>query len=287
MSVASFQRTIERSVTLSGYGLHSGKPSRVRLYPGEPCRGILFRVVWHGKEKVIPALFPYAALGPRSSVLQNGEASVATIEHFLGACWVAGIDNLEVVVEGEELPAGDGSALHWMQAFAQAGIREQRAERKVFCIRRVLAVGSGERYLFAFPAPEFRVAYILDGTVLGEFLQGLTLREGEMLGAVAEARTFAFSWEKEELERQGLGRGVRDAALLLDASGLGHRVLRLPCEACAHKILDLLGDLMLLGVRVQGGFLGLRSGHALNHEMVRILWEEVNHGDRQNSSYRS
>lgn len=287
MSGASFQRTIERPVALSGYGLHGGKLSRVRLYPGEPCRGILFRVVWHGKEKVIPALFPYATLGPRSSVLQNGEACVATIEHFLGACWVAGIDNLEVVVEGEELPAGDGSALHWMQIFAQAGIQEQRAERRVFCIRRVLTVESGGRYLFAFPASEFRVTYILDGTVFGEFLQGYTFCEGKMSEAIAEARTFAFSWEKEGLEQQGLGRGVRDKALLLDASGLGNRALRLPCEACAHKILDLLGDLMLLGVRIQGGFLGLRSGHALNHEMVKLLWEEMNHGDRQDGSYRS
>ncbi|MCS7241642.1 UDP-3-O-acyl-N-acetylglucosamine deacetylase [Candidatus Caldatribacterium sp.] len=285
MSVIPLQRTIERSVTLMGYGLHGGRPTRVTLYPGEPCEGICFRIVWQGKEKVIPALFPYAVLGPRCSVLQHGEASVATVEHLLGACWVAGIDNLVVAVEGEELPAGDGSALHWMEAFAEAGIREQQVPRRMFSIPRVFTVASEGKYLFAFPALEFTVAYILDGTLFGEFLQGLTLQEGEMLKTIAEARTFAFFWEGEALKQQGLGMGVRDKALLLDAFGFGGQPFRLPYEACAHKVLDLLGDLMLLGVRVRGGFLGLRSGHALNHEMVRMLWEEMNDGDhRQNSA---
>lgn len=287
MSVVASQCTIKHSITLVGRGLHSGRLTQVTLCPGAPHQGILFRVVWRGKEKVIPALFPYAVLGPRSSILQNGEASVATVEHFLGACWMAGIDNLEVIVEGEELPAGDGSALHWMQAFSQAGIQEQGIKRKVLRINRIFTVGSGERYLFAFPALEFTVTYLLDGTALGEFFQGLTLREREFPKVVAGARTFAFFWEQEELEQRGLGMGVRDTALLLNPFGFGNRLLRLPCEACAHKILDLLGDLMLLGARIQGGFLGLRSGHALNHEMVRVLWEEMGNGDRQDSDYRS
>lgn len=280
MSVA-LQQTIERPVTVTGYGLHSGQPSRVTLYPRDPDTGILFTVVHHGKEVRIPALFPYVTLGPRSSVLQNGEAFVATVEHFLGACWIVGVDNLEVVVDGGELPAGDGSALHWVCALTEAGIRKQHAPRRVFRLRRVFTVEHQGRYLFAFPARELTVTYILDGTGFGEFLQGAVFQEGENPEILASARTFAFSWEKEELQERNLGRGVRETAILLDASGLGNRTLRSPCEACAHKILDLLGDLMLLGVRVQGGFFGFRSGHALNHEMVRILWEEIGHGHRQ------
>ncbi len=280
MKVPSLQCTIKHPVTVVGQGLHSGKNVRVMLFPGKPDAGILFRVVWCGKEKAIPALFPYAALGLRSSVLQNGEASVATVEHFLGACWIASIDNLEVVVEGEELPAGDGSALHWVQAFHRAGREAQGVQRRIFAVDRIFAVEREGGYLFAFPAPELTLTYVLDGTTLGEFLQGSTFREGETFELLVGARTFAFSWEVEELKQQDLGKGVRDVALLLDPCGLGDRPLRLPCEACAHKVLDLLGDLMLLGVRVQGGFFGFRSGHALNHEMVRLLWEEMNNGNR-------
>lgn len=286
MRTPPLQRTIRYPTVVAGLGLHSGKPARVTLCPGEPNTGILFRVFWNGHERVIPALFPYVTLGVRSSVLRDGEVSVATVEHFLGACWVVGIDNLEVVVEGEELPAGDGSALHWIQALQQAGVQEQGVERKTFAIDRIFSVEHNGGYLFAFPAPELVLTYILDGTTSGEFLQGLTLREEGILEVLPGARTFAFSWEGEELKRQGLGKGVWNEAVLLDPSGLGNRPLRLPCEACAHKILDLLGDLMLLGVRVRGGFLGFRSGHALNHRMVRLLWEEMNNGHPQDSTCR-
>lgn len=268
-----FQCTIERPVVVEGQGLHSGKSTRTVLRPAGVNQGIFFRVLYKGREKIIPARIPYAAAGCRSSVLQNGEAVVATVEHFLGACWGAGVDNLEVIVDGEELPAGDGSALHWLKALEHAGVKTQGAYRKIFAVGQVFHVGQGASHLFAFPAKSLVLTYVLDCTAKGEFLQGLTFQEGEAKEVILGARTFAFSWEEEELKKNNLGMGVREEAVLLDPLGLGNRSFRSPCEACAHKILDLLGDLMLLGVRVQGGFFGFRSGHALNQEMVRILWE--------------
>lgn len=271
----TWQRTIRQPVVVEGRGLHGGKESRVVLCPAEVDRGIVFRLNWQGKEAIIPARVSHAVLGCRSSVLQNDEITLSTVEHFLGACWGVGVDNLEVVVEGEELPGGDGSALHWWDAFLKAGVQEQDALRKVFVLRRLFHVENGVGHLFAFPAKTLILTYVLDCTERGEFLQSFTFREEDSFEAVCSARTFAFAWERDDIERQSLGMGVREAAVLFEPSGVGNRSLRLPYEACAHKVLDLLGDLMLLGVRIQGGFLGLRSGHALNQKMVRLLWEEV------------
>ncbi len=273
------QCTIGCSVVVEGQGLHSGKEVRVTLFPGKVNQGIVFRVLCGEREGVVPALFPYAVLGYRSTLLKNGEIVVATVEHLLGACWSIGVDNLEVVVEGEELPGGDGSALLWLQAFERAGIKEQEVPRKTLVIDRVFHVQQGAGHLFAFPAQRFVATYILDCTEKGEFLQGLTFQEGEEPTGILRARTFAFLWEEEKLRKLGLGKGVQDEAVLLDVLGVGNKPFRLPSEACAHKILDLLGDLMLLGKRIQGGFLGLRSGHALNQAMVKLLWEAVKDGD--------
>ncbi|MGQ9622839.1 MAG: UDP-3-O-acyl-N-acetylglucosamine deacetylase [Candidatus Caldatribacteriaceae bacterium] len=275
MKGLAWQRTICQPVVVEGEGLHGGKESRVVLYPAEVNQGIIFRLNRWGRETFIPARVSHAVLGCRSSVLQNDGVTLSTVEHFLGACWGIGVDNLEVVVEGEELPGGDGSALHWWDAFSKAGIQEQDVPRRVFILRRPFHVENGVGHLFAFPAGDLTLTYVLDCTERGEFLQSFTFKEEDSFEAVCSARTFAFTWERDDIERQGLGMGVRESAVLFEPSGVGNRSLRSPYEACAHKILDLLGDLMLLGVRIQGGFLGLRSGHALNQKMVRLLWEEI------------
>jgi len=136
-------------------------------------------------------------------------------------------------------------------------------------------VGDGKSGLFAFPSDAIRVFYLLDGTRAGSFLQGAQFGEGEDFFLLARARTFAFEWEVKNILETNLGLGVRNEALILDAAGKSNRPLRDPQEAALHKILDFLGDLMLLGYRVRGEFVGIRSGHRLNQEMVELLRREV------------
>lgn len=278
MNEEVWQRTVAAPVTLEGRGLHTGERVLMTILPSGEDTGIVFRVVQNSRETQIPARIEYAVLGPRSTALAKEDVVLHTVEHFLAACWGWGITNIEVWVEGTELPGGDGSALIFCEAFARAGMVTQNKPCLTFPIRHVIRVGDTERGLFAFPADNVQVFYLLDATPRGTFFRGVQFREGDDFARLAQARTFAFEWEISDILKGGLGLGIRDEALVFDRWGQSNHPLRDPQEAACHKILDLLGDLMLLGLRVQGGFLGIRSGHKLNQQMVELLQREVKNG---------
>ncbi|MEN3185158.1 MAG: UDP-3-O-acyl-N-acetylglucosamine deacetylase [Atribacterota bacterium] len=272
------QKTVATPVTLEGKGLHTGEEVSMTLFPSKEDTGIVFRVIQNSREIWIPARIEYATFGSRSTALANEGVVLRTVEHFLAACWGWGITNLEVWVEGGELPGGDSSALIFFEALARAGMVIQNKLCPVLSLQHVLRVGDTEKGLFAFPAQDTQVFYLLDVTQKGMFLQSVQFREGDDFACLAQARTFAFEWEIAHILEHGLGLGIRSEALVLDPWGRSNHPLRHPQEAAYHKILDFLGDLMLLGVRVQGGFLGIRSGHQLNQRMVELLRKEVKNG---------
>ncbi|MGQ9473754.1 MAG: UDP-3-O-acyl-N-acetylglucosamine deacetylase [Candidatus Caldatribacteriaceae bacterium] len=270
-----YQKTIKKPISLEGKGLHSGQRVRMTLFPAPENSGIFFQVIRKKQKVIIPARIQFAVHSSRSTTLAKDGISIRTVEHFLAACWGWGISNLEVVLEGEELPGGNGSAQLFYEALKEAGVMRQDALCSSFSIQKVLVVGDERRKIFAFPAETTQVFYLLDGTQKGFFAQMAKFQEGENFAFLARARTFALEWEIQVIIENNLGLGVRTEALILDSWGKSHRPLELPQEAVFHKILDFLGDLMLLGQKVQGGFLGIRSGHELNREMVKLLQMEV------------
>jgi|YNPMSStandDraft_2_1061718.scaffolds.fasta_scaffold00285_23 UDP-3-O-[3-hydroxymyristoyl] N-acetylglucosamine deacetylase len=275
MSGEVWQRTVATAVTLEGRGLHTGKHVCMTIFPAEEDTGIVFRVVQGLRETRIPARIEFITRSSRSTALARDGVTLQTVEHFLAACWGWGISNVDVRVEGTELPGGDGSALIFFEALASAGVVVQGKPHRTVSLKRIFTAGDGKSGLFAFPSDAIRVFYLLDGTREGTFLQSAQFGEGDDFSFLARARTFVFEWEVKDILETNLGLGVRDEALILDRRGKSNHPLRDPQEAAFHKILDFLGDLMLLGCRVQGEFVGIRSGHRLNREMVELLRREV------------
>lgn len=267
MSALARQKTLASSYTFEGRGLHSGKLVKATLLPAPENSGIFFRA----GETVIPATIEYVKDTPRCTTLQRDGKQVSTVEHFLAACWGSELDNLEVVVEGEELPGGDGSSIFWFDIFQEIGFQAQRSFREYVVLKNSFKVGENRNYIFAFPAREFRTWYFLDGGDSCCFSQSMEFSESDDFRKLLCARTFAFSWEVEEILEKGWGQGVRETAFVLDGEGRSSIPLRFPEEAAGHKILDMMGDLMLIGKRVKGHFIGIRSGHTLNREMVKKI----------------
>ena len=280
------QRTVSRPFVITGKGLHHGKPVQVVVHPGEVDQGIVFHVSQNQRKVIIPSHFRYLQSSSRNSSLVHEDILLSTVEHFLAASWGVGIDNLSVEVEGEEteLPAGDGSCAIWLDGFQRSGFQEQEALRWDYQVQRAFWVGENGRYLFVLPSDVFKATYFLDHFFGSSFVQCMSFFENQdSFGRIANARTFAFQSEVQHIIQAGLGQGVRETALILDENGQSMQPFTLMGEPGYHKIIDLIGDLMLIGHRVMGHFIGLRSGHAMNHQMVKLIAKRASLFDENRS----
>jgi len=199
------------------------------------------------------------------------------VEHFLAACHGLRIDNATVVVDGDELPGMDGSAASYVDLIKEAGITEQKAERKVLRLEDSMVLREGDAVLVALPPTDefLRIRYI------PEYPDGIDaspvrfqLKAGAFEEEVAAARTFVLESEIEELRAKGLGKGANEENTLV-LGGKTPPAMRMEREPTRHKILDLLGDLALLGADLQADIVANRSGHNLNQELVRRLRAEL------------
>ena len=214
---------------------------------------------------------------PRRTSLKRGEASVQTVEHLLAATFGLQIDNLLVELDAEELPGADGSAEPFARLLSDAGIIEQDAEASVLTVYETLFVSQGDASLIAMPQADNNLVIIYNLDYDSECLpcQNFTfvLEESGFTHKVAPARTFLPESEAESLRRQGIGKGATYANTLVigsDGSVIDND-LRFPNEFARHKVLDILGDLALLGTRLHAHVVGVRSGHGLNWALVRKL----------------
>lgn len=278
------QRTIKNPFEIGGVGLHEGLDVHVRVRPGRPDTGAVFLRSDLPDSDPIPATLATLAEGERRTLLRRGQAEVHTVEHLLAALAAAQIDNLEIELDAPELPALDGSALPWFEALAAAGQVEQKSPRKVFVIEEPLFVSEGSASIHAVPSVDDALAlsYTLDYRRHGlspQFVEAV-VPDDAFAQEVLPARTFVFAHEVEALREAGLGGGATEQnTVILDGGEPLHGPLRMVDEPARHKLLDLLGDLFLLGADVQGTVTATRSGHKLHHAMVRRLaeameWEE-------------
>ena len=284
MAVTRNQRTIKAPFEIEGVGLHEGTPVNVRVRPGRADTGAVFLRSDLPDSDPIPATLATLAEGERRTLLRRGQAEVHTIEHLLAALSAAQIDNVEIELDAPELPALDGSALPWYEALIAAGKVEQKATRKLFVIEEPLFVSEGNAAIHAVPGGEegLALSYTLDYREVGlppQFVEAF-VPDVALAAELMPARTFVFAHEVKALQEAGLGAGANEQnTVVLDGAEPLHGPLRMVDEPARHKLLDLLGDLFLLGADIQGSVTATRSGHKLHHAMVRRLaevmeWEE-------------
>ena len=266
------QTTIQRVVTCSGIGLHSGNKVYLALRPASANTGIIFDIhTPDGIRRVSPAPKAVATTVLATTLGSNG-ATVSTVEHLLASVLGLGIDNLIISVEGGEIPIMDGSAAAFLELFAEAGIRELPAPRKVMRISRPLELRDGNKYIRALPYAGFRVDCTIDfpHPAIGRERFSMEVTP-ETFARVANARTFGFFKDVEYLHSHGLARGGSlESVVVLDDNGVMNPVgLRYMDEFVRHKVLDFIGDMAMLGMPIQGQFEICCSGHQLNNAFLR------------------
>jgi UDP-3-O-[3-hydroxymyristoyl] N-acetylglucosamine deacetylase len=275
------QQTIAESVSCTGIGLHSGRPVRLTLRPAPVDAGIVFVRSDRAGRVEIRADARSVRSTRRATVVGKGDATVGTVEHLFAALHGLHIDNIRAEVDGPELPVMDGSAAPFVYLLRSAGLRVQPGPRPLLRIRRRIAVRHGGGSIEIAPSRHFGVSYAVDfdHPAIGRqelHLAGLDAArfERELCGA----RTFGFADEVRALRRQGLARGgsLDNTVVLGDAGVLNAEGLRWPDEFVRHKVLDLIGDLAVLGMPLRGHVRVERGGHALHHKLVTAILETPN-----------
>lgn len=281
------QQTIAKEIELGGRGLFTGCPVTLRFRPAEPDSGVVF-VRSDQPEPISISVNPdNLTKRDRRSSLRNGAVTIETVEHCLAAIRGVGLDNVTIDIDNIELPAGDGSSRPFTDALLSAGLVEQSVERHLLTIDETVRVSEGDAELVAWPGEPDRldIYYELDygsESPVGRQLRQYSLDTRSFLEEIAPARTFVTAQEANELRARGLGTHLSYSDILvIDRDGPVQNVFRFPDECVRHKILDLVGDLMLSGGFVCGRVYARKSGHGLNHALVRRLAEQRAARDRQ------
>jgi len=263
-----YQKTIRKPVSLSGVGLHSGKTVHVTIAPAPPHSGIVFRVAGHSEP--IPAAPESVVDSHYATTVGHNGTRIQTVEHLLAAAAGLGIDNLDVTVDGVEIPAADGSAKPFVALLTTAGRTAQSAPRRRIVIPHPIHVGGGARWIQIVPSDVFRISYTLDHEhpAIGTLALSCVPSERMFIEDFAPARTYGFLKDLGQLRRNGLARGGSlENAIVLGQHGVLNG-LRYRDEFVRHKILDLIGDLALLGRPIVGHIIARNAGHDLNFQLV-------------------
>jgi UDP-3-O-[3-hydroxymyristoyl] N-acetylglucosamine deacetylase len=272
------QRTFKQRASLDGVGLHSGAKVRVTLAPGQPDSGIVLVRTDVSPRVEIPALSEYVVDTTLNTSLGRDGVRIGTVEHLLAALAGCGIDNARVEVEGPEIPIVDGSSAPFVALVNEAGIHEQRAIRRFLLVRRPICVQDGDKSVSLHPARRFSISYHVDfkHPLISDQKLRLELDERAFQKEIAAARTFGFKRDVERLHKMGLARGgsLENAVVIDDFHILNPEGLRFPEEFVRHKILDAVGDVSLVGMPIIGHLSATKSGHALNHQLVRKVLAE-------------
>jgi UDP-3-O-[3-hydroxymyristoyl] N-acetylglucosamine deacetylase len=277
----SFEHTIRSAIDFSGVGLHSGAPVRMRILPAPAGSGIVFRRVDLDGFIVEAVGRNVAKVSYATSLMKKG-VLISTTEHLLSAFLGLGLDNAIVDLDSLELPILDGSARPIVEAVLGSGLRRQRRKRAYMCIRRKVEVRDGGKFIAVYPADSYRIHYSIDFSHPLIGLQEFTveLSNGSYVRQIAPARTFGFLRDEAALRNMGLIRGASEEnAIVLTNEGIKNPPLRFPDEFVRHKVLDLIGDLALLGHPLLGRIEADRAGHAMHAALVsrllrdHSLWE--------------
>jgi UDP-3-O-[3-hydroxymyristoyl] N-acetylglucosamine deacetylase len=264
-------------------GLHSGAPVRLRILPAPPGTGIVFRRTDLDNFEIEAISRNVARVSYATSLMKKG-VLISTTEHLLSAFIGLGIDNAVVELDNLELPILDGSALPFVELIQKAGIRKQRRPRKYLKILREVEMREGNKFISVYPADSYSVSYSINfpHPLIGKETLQVELSNGSYLQKIAGARTFGSREDEKAMRNMGLIRGAsKDNCIVLTRDGIENGPLRYADEFVRHKVLDLVGDLALLGKPILGKIVADRAGHAMHTALVsrilrdKTLWEEV------------
>jgi len=265
-------QTLANEITISGHGLHSNRPCSVRLVPVTTPSGLVFVHTPTGTE--IPAKADLAGDLVLSTTLVKNGVRLQTIEHLLSALSGLEVEHLRIEVDAEELPILDGSAAPWVDAILQTGVKALEGRRRFMKITQPIEVRNGDRWIRALPFDGLRLRYVIDFPIpaLGRQSRELSLTPEKYRRELGSARTFCLAQEIDMMRARGLALGGSlDNAVVFGNDGPLNESLRFEDEAVRHKMLDLVGDLALLGAPL----LGLVEAHAAGHAMHVALAQAI------------
>ena len=279
------QQTLKRESGCVGIGLHSGRKVKLTLKPASADTGIVFRRVDRDHFE-IPATSDHIARLNHATCLSKDGVRIETVEHLLAALAALGIDNTIVELDAPEVPIMDGSAAPFIYLIHEAGVRSLARQRSYIKLTRPVAVESDGRQVAAYPSDSLRVSYTInfDHPLLRHQQRSIEIAEASFIEDIAPARTFGFLKDVEQMRQAGLALGGSlDNAVVLGEAGVLNNRLRFSDEFVRHKILDILGDLSLLGRPLLAHIVAVRAGHSLHSQLVRQIlsspecWEPVSY----------
>ncbi len=289
------QHTIKSPTGITGIGLHTGVSVNLRLNPAAANTGIVFKRTDLEGFTIEAQARNVARVSYATSLMKKG-VLISTIEHLLSALAAAGVDNVEVEIDNLELPILDGSSLPFARLIAQAGLRRQRAWRTYAKVLRPVEVIDGAKRIAVYPSGSLRITYRIafPHPLIGEQCLEFVPGEGNYETEIAPARTFGFIEEVEILRRSGLVRGgsLENAVVLTRQGLLNPEGLRFSDEFCRHKVLDIMGDVALLGYPLVGHVVAERAGHAMHIALVALLlrekgaWALVSSADMEGETHK-
>jgi UDP-3-O-[3-hydroxymyristoyl] N-acetylglucosamine deacetylase len=274
------EKTIQTPVGCSGVALHSGVDVALRLLPAKIGSGIVLRRtdIANGGS-IIPVSWKNVVSSQLATTIGNDHGvTVSTIEHLMAALAGCEIDNVVIEVDGPELPIMDGSAAPFVNLIEKSGVVEQDAPRRAIKILSPITVEDNEKSLSLIPADGFSISFEIDFNKSSLARQHLAIVpvNGTFKSDIAKARTFGFAEDVDRMRNAGLALGgsLDNAIVISGNQVLNQGGLRYEDEFVRHKILDCVGDLYLAGAPIIGHVRGTRSGHALNHKLLRALFEQ-------------
>lgn len=271
------QRTIRKSVSGVGIGLHKGKPVHLRLEPMESDSGIHF---YREDIGVGIALDPKSVVDTTMATVIGGNgATISTIEHFLSAVYAYGIDNLRVVLNDQEMPIMDGSAASFCMLFDESGVAEQSSGKRFIRIKKPVEVRDGDKFARLIPSDEPVFDFDIDFAhpMIGKQRHSFSFSRENYLREIARARTFGFLKEVQYLRSKNLALGgsLENAIVLDDNKILNPEGLRFEDEFARHKILDAMGDMMVIGMPIFGTYQSFAGSHQINHKLTVALLSDA------------
>jgi UDP-3-O-[3-hydroxymyristoyl] N-acetylglucosamine deacetylase len=285
------QRTVKDEIGCTGIGLHTGKKITMTIKPLPPNSGVRFCRTDLLESPHIPARLENVVDTRLATTLASNGHIVSTVEHLMSAFAGIGIDNALVALDGPEVPIMDGSAGPFVYLLRNVGIKLQDQVKKFFLIKKPLTVTNGDKYISVYPSREPKITYVIDfdHPMLSKQTYVLRFSGPAFIREICRARTFGFLKDVETLKNNGFAQGgsLDNAIVLDDYRVLNTDGLRYEDEFVRHKILDLMGDLYLLGMPIIGHFVINKSGHALNHSFLTELkskkkrWRVVKFSDQR------
>ena len=277
------EQTIRTPVSCDGVGLHSGAPVHLRVLPAKAGTGIVFRRTDLDGFEIEATGRNVAKVSYATSLMKKG-VLISTTEHLLAAFVGIGLDNAVVELDNLELPILDGSAQPFVDMVMNAGLKPQRRKRTYLRILRELEVREGDKFIGVYPAAGYSAAYSINfpHPLIGNETFEVELSDAQFQNEIAAARTFGFVEQERAMRNMGLIRGAsQENCIVLTRDGVVNGPLRFRDEFVRHKVLDLIGDLALLGKRIIGRVVADRAGHAMHTALVtrllrdHTLWEET------------